>query len=105
MQYLLGQADPEESSSFEERLVTEKDFYDELTIAEDELIDQYLDGDLTRVEREQFESHFLSSPDRRQKVRFGSALLKTAARNHAAVSVHLFQPHAILPYALLVLLL
>jgi hypothetical protein len=105
MKYLLGQAGLEESSSFEERLITEKDFYDELTIAEDELIDQYLDGDLTGVEREQFESHFLFSPERRQKVRFGSALLKTAARNDAPVPVHLFQPRTILPYALLVLLL
>jgi len=104
MQYLLGQTGPEESSSFEERLVTEKDFYDELTIAEDELIDQYLDGDLTGVEREQFERHFLSSAERRQKVRFGSALLKTAARSDSWVPVHLFQPRAILLYAVLVLL-
>ena len=106
MQYLLGQAGPTESSSFEERLITEKDFYDELTIAEDELIDQYLDGDLTSSEREQFESHFLSSPDRRQKVRFGSALLQTAARNFSPrVPVHLLQRRAILPYVTLVLLL
>jgi hypothetical protein len=105
MQYLLGQAGPEESSSFEERLITEKDFYDELTIAEDELIDQYLDGELTDVEREQFERYFLSSDERKQKVRFGSALLKTAAGNDSPVPVHLFQPRAILPYAVLALLL
>jgi hypothetical protein len=107
MQYLLGQAGPAESSSFEERLITEKGFYDELTIAEDELIDQYLDGDLTGVEREQFESHFLSSPERRQKVRFGNALFQVADRNADAdvrVPVHLFQPRAIVPYAVLALL-
>jgi len=106
MQYLLGQAGPEESSSFEERLITEEDFYDELTIAEDELIDQYLDDDLTGLEREQFESHFLSSPERRQKVRFGSALLQTADRNDSPrVPVHLLRSRAIVPYAVLVLLL
>jgi len=106
MQYLLGQAGPEESSSFEERLITEKDFYDELTIAEDELIDQYLDDDLTSLEREQFESHFLSSPERRQKVRFGSALLQTADRNDSPrVPVYLLRSRAIVPYAVLVLLL
>ena len=115
MQYLLGQAGPAESSSFEERLITEKDFYDELTIAEDELIDQYLDGDLTGVEREQFESHFLSSPERRQKVRFGNALFQVADRNGdealpvetiepSRVPIHLLQPRAVVPYAVLALL-
>jgi len=108
MQYLLGQAGPAESSSFEERLITEKEFYDQLTMAEDELIDQYLDGDLTSHEREQFESHFLSSPERRQKVRFGNALLQTADKNGndaLPVPVHLFQRRAVVPYAVLVLLL
>ena len=88
MQYLLGQAGPEESSTFEERLITDKDFYDELIIAEDELIDQYLDGDLTAHEREQFETHFMFSPERRQKIRFGRALHRVAVNTDDDRHVH-----------------
>ncbi|MCU1268324.1 MAG: hypothetical protein JWM21_4642 [Acidobacteria bacterium] len=76
MQYLLGQARPEDQSSFEERLVTESEFYDELLIAEDELIDQYLSGELSESERESFENHFMLTPERQGKVRFGRAFNK-----------------------------
>lgn len=73
MQYLLGQAGPEDQSSLEERLVTESEFYDEVLIAEDELIDQYLSGELSESERERFENYFLTLPERQSKVRFGRA--------------------------------
>lgn len=94
MQYLLGQAGAEESSSFEERLITNKAFYDELTIAEDELIDQYLDGDLTEAEQKQFESHFLFSPERHQKVRFGRALHQAAGNADESQPVELIEDSA-----------
>lgn len=73
MQYLLGQAGPEDSSSFDERLVTDSEFYDEVLIAEDELIDQYLSGELSESERERFENHFMLLPERQSKMRFGRA--------------------------------
>lgn len=76
MQYLLGQARPEDVSSLEERLVTESEFYNELLIAEDELIDQYFSGELSEAERESFENHFLLMPERQSKVRFGRAFNK-----------------------------
>lgn len=73
MQYLLGLAPPEDLTSLEERIVTDKAFYDELSIAEDELIDQYLSGELSDSEKEHFENHFLLTPERQRKVRFGRA--------------------------------
>jgi hypothetical protein len=76
MQYLLGQARPEDVSSLEERLVTESEFYDELLMAEDELIDQYLSGDLSESERNSFERHFLLTPERQRKMRFGKVFNK-----------------------------
>lgn len=125
MQYLLGQARAEEVSSFEERLITDKAFYDELTIAEDELIDQYLDGELTELERVQFESHFLFSPERQQKFRFGRALLFAAGNSNDSQPVefieaparslskppltsgfplHMLRSNTVWPYAVIVLL-
>ena len=74
--YLLGQTTEQEVSDVEARLLTDREFYDELSIVEDELIDQYLGGGLSDTERLSFESHFVSSPERRQKVRFARALKK-----------------------------
>ncbi len=74
MLYLLGLSGPEALASLEEQIVTDSEFYDELQIAEDELIDQYLSGELSETERERFEHHFMRQPERQKKVRFGQAL-------------------------------
>lgn len=75
-QYLLGNLLPEESAPLEERLLTDGDFYQELLILEDELVDQYLSGDQSIAERESFEAHFLLTPERQEKVRFSRTLKK-----------------------------
>lgn len=79
--YLLGQVSEQEESEVEMRLLADPEFYDELSIVEDELIDQYLGGALSDTDRKSFQSHFVSSPERHQKVRFARALKK-----HVAVS-------------------
>jgi hypothetical protein len=73
-QYLLGNLSQEAQQRVEERLLTEDDFFEELLLGEDELIDQYLNASLSDEERERFQHHFLSTPERHQKLRFGSAL-------------------------------
>ena len=78
-QYLLGQLTPERQSPLEERLLTEAAFHEELTIAEDELIDRYLAGDLAPAERQSFEAHFLLAPERRRKLRFARTLRRYVA--------------------------
>jgi anti-sigma factor RsiW len=75
-QYLLGQLPQEDSARLEERLLMDGGFYDELLIAEDELIDLYLRDKLSPTERQSFETHFLSAPERKQKLRFARALHK-----------------------------
>lgn len=71
--YLLGDLAEAERERIEERLLTDDDFYENLTAledeVEDELIDQYLDGELTRPQREHFEIVFLNSPERADKLR------------------------------------
>jgi hypothetical protein len=74
--YLLGSLPPGEIAALEERLLTDAVFYDELLIVEDELIDQYLSGEQSQAEREDFEAHFALAPERQQKVRFARALKK-----------------------------
>lgn len=75
-QYLLGSLPAEEIAALEERLLTDAVFYDELLMAEDELIDQYLSGEQSQAERQSFEAHFAVAPERQQKVRFARALKK-----------------------------
>lgn len=75
-QYLLGQGPEAELSRAEERLMTDSASYEELLILEDELVDQYIHGQLSEPDRVSFESYFLRSPDRREKVRFARALNK-----------------------------
>jgi hypothetical protein len=73
-QYLLGHLPAAELASFEERLMTDSAFYEELLIAEDELIDQYLRGQQSEEERESFEKHFLLTAERQKKTRFARSL-------------------------------
>lgn len=75
-QYLLGQLPPDDSARLEERLLSDRDFFEELLMAEDELIDQYLSGELSEAERTGFETHFLAAPERQQKIRFARSLKK-----------------------------
>lgn len=89
-QYLLGQVPREDAVRLEERLLSESDFFEELVMAEDELIDQYLGGGLSEADRPGFETHFLSAPERQQKVRFASNLKRyigTAATTRSQAHV------------------
>jgi len=74
--YLLGQLPEEDGAEVEARLLTDREFCEELSIGEDDLVEQYLSGALSAADREDFESHFVVSPERRQKVRFARALKK-----------------------------
>lgn len=73
-QYLLGKLTGDSQQKVEERLLTEDDLFEELEIAEDELIDEYLAEKLSEDERERFEQNFLATPERQQKVRFSRSL-------------------------------
>ena len=78
-QYLLGKLGLEEQQRFEEQLMTQESLFDELMVLEDELIDEYLKGTLSPVDRTDFEKHFLATPERRQKIQFAQALRKHVA--------------------------
>ena len=79
--YLFGTLDGDHKTQFEERILTEPDAYEELLLVEEELIDQYLAGDLSTVEQQQFESHFLITAERQKNLRFGQ-LLQQYADSH-----------------------
>lgn len=88
-QYLLGELPADSHQSVDETLLTDDDFYQELLIAEDDLVDEYLAGSLPAGARERFESHFLVTPARRQKLTFASAF-----RKYVAAEAEAAQPFA-----------
>ena len=72
--YLLGSVDSEdELSAIESRLIVDDEFLEELEFQEDELIEDYLHDQLTPTERQRFETHFLISKERRDKLTFARA--------------------------------
>jgi len=79
-EYLLGKASSEDSAFVEERFLGDEEFYQQLLVVEDELIDQYLAGLLPDEEKEPFETYFLAAPERREKLRFTRNLKKYVKR-------------------------
>lgn len=79
--YLLGELDPDARQHLEETLMVDEHYYEELLIAEEELIDRYLNGGLDEHERERFLKHFLITHERRQKLDFARTF-RTYTRNH-----------------------
>ncbi|MCA1621212.1 MAG: zf-HC2 domain-containing protein [Acidobacteria bacterium] len=59
--------------------MTEGAFLEELTLAEGELIDDYVAGRLSPDERTAFERHFLSTEERREQLRFTRAVGRYAS--------------------------
>lgn len=80
-QYLLRLLSDDGQREVEQRLLTEDDLFEEFEIAEDELVHEYLAGQLTEIERERFERSFLTTPERHANLQFASALKRYAARH------------------------
>lgn len=72
--FLLGQIHEDQRQKIEQRLLTDDDYFEELEIVEDELVDEYVAGNTTSTERRIFEEQFLVSDERRGKLRFANVL-------------------------------
>lgn len=83
--YLLGELSEEEREQVEQRLMSDDDLYQQLLLAEDELIDEYVTGTLPERDRARF-GHFLRSPELQQDVRFTVALRKHAIESAPPVT-------------------
>ena len=79
--YLLGALDADRRAQLEEQILCDPTVYQEVLFVEEELIDQYLSGRLSKTERQQFETHFLITAKRQKNLRFGR-LLKRYVHSH-----------------------
>src|SRR5690242_17269033 len=80
-QYLLGELSEAEMSRFEERLMTEGDLFEMLEMVEDDLFDERLDDRLSSDERGRFDTYFLSTPARRERLELEQSLRDYASKN------------------------
>lgn len=86
IRYLLGELPAAEQRRYEARYVADDWVFAELLAAETELIDRYVRNELSPHEHEQFETHFLNSAARRQRVEFARALAELADQASAGTA-------------------
>jgi cell division protein FtsB len=79
IRYLLGDVPEDEQIRIEERFFTDDEYFEQLLALEDDLIDDYVNGELTDRERKQFEEYFLASPTRRQRVEFAKTFMRAGS--------------------------
>lgn len=74
--YILKEVGDKDRQTIEERLVTDGDFFRELLLVEEMVVQDYADGKLSAAQRAAFDECFLISEENRSKVRFARALRK-----------------------------
>lgn len=76
--YFLGKLPEAEKSAFEEEIALEEKLTEEAQIVEGELIDDYLRGNLSAADRELFETVYLTTEARREKLSLAKSLWQVA---------------------------
>jgi hypothetical protein len=84
--YLLGELSEEDGTRLEERFLRDVEYRELIRAVEDDLIDDYVHGELAPHQRELFEKHFTLLPHRRQKVELAKALSRTLSAQRLAPS-------------------
>ena len=84
--FLLDKLDEAERLGIEELFISDEDYREKVLIAEEELIEDYLEGSLSMDEGERFLSHYLTTPEQRRKLRIAKSIKKIAAVGVPATS-------------------
>jgi len=92
--YLFSALSAEETERLDELSFTDDGFVQELRAVEDDLVDAYVRGELEARLNTQFESRYLSSPLRQEKVALAKALQHYEAENRKLVVQQRDQPWA-----------
>jgi hypothetical protein len=81
--FLLGSQSEKEAEETGVQIISDPDFAEKMSFAEDELIEDFLDDELTAEEKELFYQNFLTTPARVELLN-ETALLRAYAENHSA---------------------
>jgi hypothetical protein len=75
VRYLIGSLAGEEAEPLDELSIADDQFAFHLSEVENDLVDAYVRGELSGETLDRFRSHYLSSPTKREKVRFAQTFL------------------------------
>lgn len=84
--FLLGALPSEQAEKLDELSVADDEFAWRLNAVENDLVDGFVRGELPEESRKRFESFYLSSPKRRQKVDFATGLFELQKRSAVRLS-------------------
>jgi hypothetical protein len=83
VRYLLGDLSQREQEDLEEEYFTNEETWEILNSVEDDLINSYVRGELSLLQRERFEKHFLATPRDYERVELARILLNSGIRGQA----------------------
>src|SRR5262249_7422468 len=86
VRYILGLLPESEAERLDEASIADDEIAERLRIVEDDLIEAYVRGNLDGETLERFEAYYLSSPARREHVRFAASLMRAVDRAARAAS-------------------
>ncbi len=78
--YFLGRTTDEETEEIDLRIIEDEDFVGDVSLAENDLIEDFIDHELSGEEVRDFNLNFLMTPEREEHVREIYALKKYASR-------------------------
>ena len=78
--YLLGELSEDELQKVEQRVMSDDHFAERVSIIEDSLVEDYIEGKLAGPDRTSFEKLLLSTPQGSEQVRFTQALKEYSSR-------------------------
>lgn len=79
VKFLLGKLTEEEQTEIEKEYFQDTNQFENILIAENDLIDAYVKGELAPVDRKLFESRLMLNARQRQRVEFAKTLVKYAS--------------------------
>jgi hypothetical protein len=85
--FLLGEMPETERIAFEKRFIADESLFDQISVAEDELIESFVRGTLSPAEKTTFEREFLSTEPRRRRVAFLCAMLDKIKKENEIAAV------------------
>lgn len=97
LRYLLGEMGEDEQEQIERSYFTDAALFEELRMVEHDLIDNYVRNGLSALQREQFERHFLCSPERYKRVEVAEILFEFGTRNSAKKGLSLVKEPVVQP--------
>ncbi|HTC96011.1 MAG TPA: hypothetical protein VK699_21395 [Terriglobales bacterium] len=101
LQYLLGELPERNAVEFEEQCFADDNLFEETCALENDLLDSFIQGELSQAQRHQFEKGYLVSPARRANLEFSRLLAEhisaakprvAAAKPSSAPAFLFFQP-------------